>query len=101
MEQKEIKNRTDVHELVCLFYEQVRADDLLGPIFEKQISMVDLFANPTVSDCSKLFVGPLSTDQDKPSETTAKRNNRHSARQRQIKRQRANRRSLRKTNTEA
>ena len=72
----------------------------LNDIFEKQISMVDLFANPTISDCSKLFITSTSTDEGAPLELSATKNNRQSVRQQQIKRQRVNRRALRNTNSE-
>lgn len=73
----------------------------LNDVFEKQISMVDLFANPTVSGCSTLFISSAPTDEKSTSETSGKKSNRQNVRQQQIKRQRANRRALRNTNSEA
>lgn len=35
---KDITNRDDVNLLVCTFYDKIRADDLLGPIFNKMIA---------------------------------------------------------------
>ncbi len=37
MKQKEIEDRDDVYQLVDEFYIKIRADDLLGPIFETHI----------------------------------------------------------------
>lgn len=34
----DLKNRTDVNVLVCTFYDKIRHDELLGPIFNKMIS---------------------------------------------------------------
>lgn len=34
---KDIQNREDVHLLVCTFYQNIRIDNLLGPIFNKMI----------------------------------------------------------------
>jgi len=37
MTKKEISNRADVHHLVDTFYTKIRADELLGPIFNSKI----------------------------------------------------------------
>jgi len=34
---KTIQNRSDVNQLVNVFYAKIRKDDLLGPIFNKHI----------------------------------------------------------------
>lgn len=33
----DIKNRADIYKLVCTFYDAIRVDDLLGPIFNSMI----------------------------------------------------------------
>ena len=35
---KSIENRKDVNNLVCLFYDKIKTDDLLGPIFNYHIA---------------------------------------------------------------
>lgn len=35
---KEIENRADIHLLVITFYDKIRKDDLLGPIFNAHLS---------------------------------------------------------------
>ena len=37
----DIQNRKDVNILVCSFYDEIRKDDLLGPIFNKMIPKED------------------------------------------------------------
>ena len=34
-----IQNREDVNKLVCTFYNKIRTDDLLGPIFNRRIPL--------------------------------------------------------------
>jgi hemoglobin len=46
---KDIENRTDIEKLVNTFYEQVRQDDLLAPIFENAIHDWDTHL-PTMYD---------------------------------------------------
>lgn len=33
----DIQNREDIYKLVCAFYDEIRKDDLLGPIFNRMI----------------------------------------------------------------
>lgn len=37
----DIQNRVDIYKLVCAFYDEIRKDDLLGPIFNRMIPNED------------------------------------------------------------